>query len=116
MIKVKLNNMVCRGKHGCFESEKRNAQRFCITITLTLSSDSAGSSDALEDTIDWVLLREEVKAFVAEKSFNLLEKLATEIGALVMKREGVKDVRVHIEKLDAWGGGEAGYPSVEVRL
>lgn len=114
MITLKLHEIICSGTHGVYEYEKTKPQRFRINVSFQLTSDRSGETDAFSDTVDWFELKKAIVTLVETKSFNLAEKLATEIADLVLAQEKIQRVSVSVAKLDIWDGGDAGYPSAEV--
>jgi dihydroneopterin aldolase len=85
------------GYHGVFESEKKVGQEFIVDLSIKKDLSIAGQSDALVDTVDYGAIAIRTKELIESGSFNLIERLATEI-AEVLKREfdlaGI-DVTVH---------------------
>ncbi|MEJ0053639.1 MAG: dihydroneopterin aldolase [bacterium] len=66
-----------------------------------------------ETLFHWFDLKEEIKTIVEEKSFNLVERLASEIMDLVLAHKQACSVQVSVKKPQAWKG--SGYPSVTLR-
>src|SRR4051812_10109661 len=100
-MKIYIKDLVARGKHGFHQHEKEKAQSFKISVELDADNDVAGTSDELDDTLNWSLLRDEIVRIVERNSFNLIERLAREISDQLLKEKFVRKVVVKIDKLEA---------------
>lgn len=114
MVTIKLNDLVFEGTHGVYEKEQHTPQRFRIDVEIELASENSAHSGELPDTVDWAPLREKIRNLVEGKNLILAEKIANEICDLALQDNNAKRVSVEVAKLDAWGGGEKGYPSAVV--
>lgn len=114
MIAIHLNNLIFEGKHGCNAREKDMPQRFRVGVTLELADDRAGTTDSLADTLNWSAIKNTIQTLVEQRSFHLLEKLATEICDALLAEKLVSSVTASVYKLDIWGGENKGYPGVKV--
>jgi dihydroneopterin aldolase len=103
-----IKDLVVEAKHGVHPHEKETAQRFKISVELTLSTAKAGQSDDLQDTINWSELRNMIVTTVQNNSFNLIERLAQEITDQVMADKRVEKLGLSIDKLDAFPSGIPG--------
>jgi dihydroneopterin aldolase len=94
---VRLAGLSARGRHGVFESERRDGQRFGVDVVLHLDTRPAAASDALADTIDYGALATAVAAAVRGEPVDLIETLAARIAALCLgdPRVAAVDVTVH---------------------
>lgn len=115
MITVKLNDIIVSAKHGVYEEEHFTPQRFKINISMNLNDAVSAESDKLADTVDYKILRDKVCEIAKGEHINLMETLAEKIATVVMNQNKVQEATIEISKLDAWGGGDAGYPSVVLR-
>jgi dihydroneopterin aldolase len=84
---------------GIYPREKAVAQTVEISLQIGLASARAGSSDEIVDTIDYAAVVERLRAELATRHFNLLEKLAEYVAALLLEDFGAIWVRVSIAKL-----------------
>jgi dihydroneopterin aldolase len=86
------------GRHGVGEDERRDGQRFLYDLWLDVGE--AGSTDRIEDAVDY----REVVACVREisdaRSFHLLEALAAAVADALTQRFPVESVRVRVRKPD----------------
>lgn len=112
MITIKLNEIILSAKHGVYEEEHFSPQRFKINVALELDTDKASQSRNLSDTVDWAGLRKEILHIFDSENMVLAETIAATIAELCITKKHVRQATVEVAKLDIWGGGDNGYPSV----
>ncbi len=108
-----IKDLVIVGKHGVHDLEKESPQRFGVTVELKLAGSKAIVSDNLTDTTDWSQLKQEIIKIVEGKTYNLIERLAMEVAASVLKDKRVSRAVVTIDKIDAF---ESGIPGVRLEV
>jgi 7,8-dihydroneopterin aldolase/epimerase/oxygenase len=86
---------------GAFEWERRIRQTVTIDLEMAADIARAAQTDRLEDTLDYKAVTKRVQSFVAASAFQLVETLAEQIGALILKEFGVVWVKVKINKKGA---------------
>ena len=86
---IELRGIRAFGRHGANPGEKDVPQPFDVDLTLDVDLAAARGSDALADTIDYAKLHATVVRIVAERSFDLLERLGQEL-----LEEVLADVRI----------------------
>ena len=59
---------------------------------------AAGESDDIGDTVDYHGVKQDVLAVVEASSYFLLERIAERLAEVCLAREGVRRVRVLVEK------------------
>ena len=98
MTIIELAGLEVFGYHGANEEERRDGQRFLYDLELEVGE--AGSSDRIEDAVDY----REVAACVREvsegRAFHLLEALAAAVADALLDRFPVARVRVRVRKPD----------------
>jgi 7,8-dihydroneopterin aldolase/epimerase/oxygenase len=98
MTTIELAGLEVFGYHGVHEDERRDGQRFLYDIELEVGE--AGSSDRIEDAVDY----REVAACVSEvsesRAFHLLEALAAAVADALLDRFPVARARVRVRKPD----------------
>jgi dihydroneopterin aldolase len=75
-----------------------------MSLHIGTSTARAGASDDIDDTISYALVVDRLRAELAVRQFNLLEKLAEYVAALVLDDFGAVWVRVSIAKLGMIAG------------
>jgi len=108
MAVIYIRDLLVSAKHGVHPHEKEHAQNFRLDVAVTYDTDKAGSTDNLEDTLDWSALRHDIITTVQENTFNLMERLAQEVVDKILAYDGAEKVSVSIEKPDAFSSGVPG--------
>jgi dihydroneopterin aldolase len=98
MDRIILNGMAFYGRHGELPAERELGQRFRVDVELTTDLGPAGVSDRLEDTVDYVVAYDIVRAVVEGKAHNLLESVAREIADRLTSLRGVDRATVRVHK------------------
>ena len=109
---MRLNNLIYKGKHGLEAWEKVTAQRFEVNLEIRLNSEKSFETDDVNDSVNWVELRDTVKSIIENESFNLVEALTARIADTLLEFQQIQGVTVSVGKLDIWDGN--GYPSITV--
>ena len=112
MITVEVKGLRLFGRHGVHEHEKRDGQDFVFDIALAVGD--RGSSDRLEDAVDYRNVALAVQAVSDARSYNLLEALATDVADELLRRFGAERVVVRVEKPAVKPGGLDGTAGVSV--
>jgi FolB domain-containing protein len=99
---VTIDQMRVRGVHGCHKYERESPQDFLVSLRVGTDLRAPGTSDALADTIDFDFLKSAVADAFAGARHYLIEALAEEIAAAILKDERAKEATVSIQKPDVW--------------
>ena len=95
---ISISNLSVETRIGVTEKERSRPQDVLIDIDVATDLSSAGSTDSLDDTIDYGGLVTEVAALVRGSECNLLERLASKIAEQVSAKQGVSGVTVRVGK------------------
>lgn len=98
MDKITLSNMKFNGYHGCEEFEKQHGQVFEVDLEIMVDAKLPGSTDCLQDTVNYVSIFDSVKQVVEQERHNLLERVAHRVAEQVLNVAGVESVTVRIRK------------------
>lgn len=112
--KIVLRDMVFYGYHGVFEAEREIGQRFEVDVELHLDLRSAGRSDDLDATVNYVDVYTVVKDIVEEQEFDLVESLAEAVAQQILSAYDLERVVVRVRKPHAPIGGITGGVEVEI--
>jgi 7,8-dihydroneopterin aldolase/epimerase/oxygenase len=112
MITVEVRGLRLFGRHGVHEHEKRDGQDFVFDVELAVGR--RGSSDRLEDAVDYRDVARTVQEVSDSRSYNLLEALATDVADELLRRFGAESVVVRVEKPAVKPGGLDGRAAVSV--
>jgi dihydroneopterin aldolase len=96
---IQIYGLRAMGVHGVLPEEQARPQPFEVDLELTLDMTAAGSSDELDDTVDYSAVAEAVHRVVTNEQFNLLERLATRIGEVCRSDERIASATVTVRKL-----------------
>jgi dihydroneopterin aldolase len=97
MIQIELFGLRVFGFHGVEEWERRDGQLFLFDIWLELP-EGAGSSDRIEDTVDYTQVAALVQEVSEARTFKLLESLASAVADALVERFPVDRIRVRVRK------------------
>ncbi len=98
---IHLSGIEVLAKHGVLDSEQKTAQIFRVDVQAVLDLSPAGSTDDLEETIDYGALATEVREVVGSESHALIERVATRVAETVLSHEKVEHVTVTVHKPNA---------------
>ena len=101
MGKIGLHKCHFFAKHGYYPREREEGNEFEVSVSVYYDISDAARSDALEESLNYENLHEEVKKVMEGPSVHLLEHLAHEIIKAIKARFSVKGpVVVKVEKLN----------------
>lgn len=83
---------------GVFDWERQIRQRLVIDLEVAADLRAAADSDRLEQALDYAALSRAVLEFAANSRYRLLEALAEELAALILRDFAVRRVRLKIAK------------------
>ena len=95
---VELAGLEIFGYHGVNEDERRDGQRFLYDVRLDVGD--AGSSDRIEDAVDYRQVAACVREVSEARRYHLLEALAGAVAEALLGRFPVAAVRVRVRKPD----------------
>src|SRR5512141_2454115 len=99
--RISLTELTFIGYHGVLPEEKSLGQRFVVDLTMECDTARAGASDDLGDTVDYAAVYEAVRAIVTGPPRNLIEAVAEEIAAEVLRDQPqVGAITVRVAKPD----------------
>jgi 7,8-dihydroneopterin aldolase/epimerase/oxygenase len=114
MITVEVTGLRLFGNHGVHAHEKEEGQEFVFDVELDVGD--RGSSDRLEDAVDYRDVATTVQAVSDARSYDLLEALATAVAHELMRRFAAEQVRVRVAKPAVRPGDLDGTAAVSVSL
>jgi dihydroneopterin aldolase len=103
---IKVENIRIYAHHGCLAEETIIGSDYRVDLKVTANLQPSAQSDALEDTVDYVLLNAIVKEEMAKPS-KLLETVAKRIlTQIFIKDQRVTKATVKISKINPPIGGD----------
>jgi 7,8-dihydroneopterin aldolase/epimerase/oxygenase len=96
MITVEVRDLRVFGRHGVHDEERERGQDFVFDVELEVGE--RGTSDRLEDAVDYVEVTRVVQEVSDAKQYALLEALASAIADELERRFAPECVRVRVRK------------------
>lgn len=96
--KIYIRDLLCRCIVGIYPDERENKQDVIINIEMACDLSRAAVSDNIDDTVNYKSVKKEIIALVENSGFLLIERMAGEIASLCLAHEGVRQVRVTVDK------------------
>ncbi len=93
---VELHAIELHGRHGALDWEREQGQRFLFDVELEVGE--AGSSDRLEDAVDYRDVAACVREVSDGRAYHLLESLATALADELLARFPAEHVSVCVRK------------------
>jgi 7,8-dihydroneopterin aldolase/epimerase/oxygenase len=100
MDQIELRGLVALGYCGALPEEQERVQPLEVDLDVMLDLRVPGTSDALDDTVDYGVLCAMVERIITTERFTLLERLATRIAEVALADERVEAVTVSVRKLE----------------
>lgn len=96
---VELRGLRVMALCGVLPEERTRRQPFEIDVDVFVDLAAAGDSDALDDTVDYGALCDQIDRLAADEQYALLERFATRVAAVVLATPKVRAVTVDVRKL-----------------
>jgi dihydroneopterin aldolase len=95
--RIRLTGIAAEGRHGARPGEKDEPQPFVVDLELEVDV----AADAIDATADYRSVTDAVRAVIAERSHDLIEALADDIGGVVLAMPHVVSVTATVHKPNA---------------
>jgi dihydroneopterin aldolase len=112
VITVEVTDLHVFGRHGVHEEERERGQDFVFDVELAVGE--RGTTDRLDDAVDYVEVARAVQEVSDARRYALLEALATAVADELEQRFAPERVRVRIRKPAVRPAGLEGTVSVTV--
>jgi 7,8-dihydroneopterin aldolase/epimerase/oxygenase len=96
--RILIHSLELSAHIGVPEDERAAAQRLTVNLALEPLRSFTVLGDALENTVDYFRVCEEVKALSLARPRRLIETLAEDIAALLLTRFAIRTVEVELCK------------------
>ena len=83
---------------GVYGWEREVRQELLLDLEMAWDIAPAGASDDVADALDYSAVATRLRAFAADSSFELIEKMATELATVVMSEFSVSWLRLRLCK------------------
>lgn len=98
MATIRVDNLRARAILGINDDERVKTQDLIINYSMNLDITEAAASDDVVHTVDYKAINKRMIDFVEDSSFFLIEKLVTELLALLMEDKRVSSATVRVDK------------------
>jgi dihydroneopterin aldolase len=106
VITVEVRDLRVFGRHGVHDEERERGQDFLFDVELEVGE--RGTSDRIEDAVDYVEVARVVQAVSDGEQFNLLEALASAVADELERRFAPERLRVRVRKPEVRPAGLEG--------
>ncbi len=83
---------------GVLKTERSKRQRLVLNITLWPARDLRDVKDAVSRTVDYAVLCQETKTYLAGQSPKLIETLAKDLTAHLLRKFRIQKIRLEVRK------------------
>ena len=112
MITVEIRDLRLLGRHGVHAEERERGQDFLFDVELEVGE--RGTSDRLEDAVDYVEVARAVQEVSDARQYALLEALAAAVADELERRFSPARMRVRVRKPEVRPAGLEGTVGVTV--
>ena len=112
MITVEVRDLRVFGRHGVHEDERERGQDFLFDVELEVGE--RGTSDRLEDAVDYVEVAQRVRDVSEARQYALLEALASAVADELARGFSPQRLRVRVRKPEVRPAGLEGTVGVTV--
>ena len=115
MDKIIIKGLKIYAFHGVNKEEKAQGQNFIVDAVLYVDLSKAGNTDKVSDTVSYAKVTKTIIKTVNEKSYDLLEKVATRIIQQIFDEFlSVNKVDVTVKKPEAPINADFDYMAVNI--
>jgi FolB domain-containing protein len=108
---IHIEHLKVLAQVGVSKAERAKRQRLVLNITVWPARDLRDVKDAVSRTVDYSVLCREAKAYLGRQSSKLLETLAQDLTAHLLRKFRIQKIRLEIRKFVL---KDAAYASVTV--
>jgi dihydroneopterin aldolase len=112
VITVEIHDLRVFGRHGVHDEERERGQDFIFDVELEVGD--RGTSDRLEDAVDYVEIARAIQEVSEAQQYALLEALAAAVAAELERRLSPDQIRVRVRKPEVRPAGLDGTVGVTV--
>lgn len=99
--RIVLSGIAAIGRHGVFDHERRDGQRFEVDVVLHVDTRAAAAGDDLSRTVDYGQLAVAVGEVIRGEPVQLIETLAARVAGVCLGQRRVIAVDVAVHKPQA---------------
>jgi dihydroneopterin aldolase len=102
--RITIRNIVAHGRHGANPGERDRTQPFHIDLELELDLTRPGTTDDLQDTVNYADVYNTILTIVEERSYVLMERVASVILDELFRDPRIVRAQLSISKPDLLDG------------
>ena len=95
---LRIENIRLRTIVGIYDWEKKNNQDVIINVELEFDGSAAIKSDNIGDSVNYKTINKEIITHVENGDFDLIERIAGDVLAIIMKDKKVQKATVKVDK------------------
>jgi 7,8-dihydroneopterin aldolase/epimerase/oxygenase len=96
--KISITGLRVLGRHGVFETERRDGQEFVVDAVLWIDTTPAAAADDLRLTVDYGAMADRLAAIVAGEPVALIETLADRLAIACLGHKAVYEAEITVHK------------------
>ena len=96
--KLSIQGLALECRLGVLEEERAKARTIWMNLELAIDASKVAERDDVREAIDYAALVASVKQLVEGKSYHLMETLAEDVAALILRRFQTPEVEVKVKK------------------
>ena len=97
-MKISIVDLEVLYRVGVTEAERVNPQRLLLTVEMDCNFSAAAKSDNIADTTDYFAVSQRLLIFGEGRSWNLIEKLASDVADMILLGFRPRSVSVEVKK------------------
>jgi len=99
MFVIRIKDLQVETILGVYDWEKKSKRPVIMNIEMHVTEGKAGKSDAIVDAVDYDKIEQSIMGLLDKASYNLIEKLVTDIGTLILSLDSrIAKVSVEADK------------------
>lgn len=98
MDRILISDLLVRCIIGVRDEERKDKQDVLINLSLSADLRKAGTSDRLEDSVDYRALTKQILRMAETSQFHLVEALAQAVADICLGDPSIEEVTVRVEK------------------
>jgi dihydroneopterin aldolase len=95
---IHIEQLKCLAHVGVSKAERAKQQRLVLNITAWPARDLSEVKDAVSRTVDYAVLCQETKTYLAQQSPKLLETVAYDLTEHLLRKFRIRKIRVEVRK------------------
>ncbi len=95
---LRIKNLHVVAALGAFDWEKASSRIIILNLEILFDAGKAVTSDSIRDTLDYSAVERKILEFITPRQFNLVEKLAHDLGTHLMNDNRIHELNLEVEK------------------